>query len=321
LLSTVLYLCIYRLYPESFFYSTSNFSNTLLEASLAEAIQQWGENSSKTEVLYSQLGTLYAERVESAKSTDRQKELTLAQEYLEKAIVLQTKFQKLEALATSLNNLASLYKSQGRYSEAEPLYLDALEMRKRLFTGDHPAVANSLNNLAYLYDSQGRYSEAEPLYLDALEMRKRLFTGDHPAVANSLNNLAYLYKSQGRYSEAEPLYLDALEMRKRLFTGDHPNVATSLNNLASLYDSQGRYSEAEPLYLDALAMSERALGANNPTTIIVRNNLQLLQQQLIPRPFYIRLLNNLLAVLTLLLHRLRLLIKRIIIFSWRLFRH
>jgi len=110
-------------------------------------------------------------------------------------------------------------------------------------------------------------------------------------------------------------------MRKRLFTGDHPNVATSLNNLASLYDSQGRYSEAEPLYLDALAMSERALGANNPTTIIVRNNLQLLQQQLIPRPFYIRLLNNLLAVLTLLLHRLRLLIKRIIIFSWRLFRH
>jgi len=59
--------------------------------------------------------------------------------------------------------------------------LDALEMRKRLFTGDHPAVASSLNNLASLYDSQGRYSEAEPLYLDALEMRKRLFTGDHPA--------------------------------------------------------------------------------------------------------------------------------------------
>ncbi|MDM3847075.1 MAG: type II toxin-antitoxin system RelE/ParE family toxin [Aphanizomenon gracile PMC638.10] len=30
MLSTVLYFCIYRLYPESFFYSTSNFSNTLL---------------------------------------------------------------------------------------------------------------------------------------------------------------------------------------------------------------------------------------------------------------------------------------------------
>ena len=67
-------------------------------------------------------------------------------------------------------------------------------------------------------------------------------------------------------------------------------------------------------------MSERVLGTNHPNTITVRNNLQILQQQLIPLPFYIGLLNNLLAVLTLLLHRLQLLIKRIIIFSWRLFR-
>jgi tetratricopeptide (TPR) repeat protein len=225
------------------------------------------------------------------------------------------------AVATSLNNLADLYHNQGRYSEAEPLYLDALEMRKRLFTGDHPNIATSLNNLAYLYHNQGKYSEAEPLYLDALEMTKRLFTGDHPYVASSLNNLALLYKSQGRYSEAEPLYLDALEMTKRLFKDDHPNVATSLNNLASLYDSQEKYSEAEPLYLDALAICERVLDNNHPNTITVRNNLQLLQQQLIPRPFYKRLLTNLSVVLTLLLHRLRLLIKRIIIFSWRLFRH
>jgi tetratricopeptide (TPR) repeat protein len=251
----------------------SVFSPEQLEASLAEAIQQWGADSSKTEVLYSQLGTLYTERVESAKSTNRQKELILAQEYLEKAIVLQTKFQKLEALATSLNNLAVLYDNQGRYSEAEPLYLEALEMRRRLFTSDHPNIATSLNNLAYLYHNQGRYSEAEPLYLEALEMRKRLFIGDHSDVATSLNNLASLYKSQGKYSEAEPLYLDALEMRRRLFTGDHPDVATSLNNLALLYHNQGKYSEAEPLYLDALEMTKRLFTGDHPYVASSLNNL------------------------------------------------
>jgi tetratricopeptide (TPR) repeat protein len=223
-------------------------------------------------------------------------------------------------VAQSLNNLALLYYNQGKYSEAEPLYLDALEMTKRLFTGDHPYVAQILNNLASLYDNQGRYSEAEPLYLDALEMTKRLFTGDHPDVANSLNNLASLYYIQGKYSEAEPLYLDALEMTKRLFTGDHPHVTNSLNNLALLYYSQGKYSEAELFYLDALEMCERMLGTNHPNTITVRNNLQFFQQQLIPSPFYIRLLNNLSVVLTLLLHRVQLLIKRIIVFPWRLFR-
>jgi len=223
-------------------------------------------------------------------------------------------------VATNLNNLAYFYNNQGKYSEAEPLYLDALEMTKRLFTGDHPYVASSLNNLALLYHNQGKYSEAEPLLLNALEMIRRLFTGDHPNVASSLNNLASLYDSQGKYSEAEPLYLDALEMTRRLFTGDHPNVASSLNNLGLLYHNQGKYSEAEPLYFDALAMSERVQGTNHPNTIIFRNNLQLLQQQLIPPPFYKRLLNNLSVVLTLLLHRVQLLIKRIIIFSWRLFR-
>jgi tetratricopeptide (TPR) repeat protein len=211
----------------------SVFSPEQLEASLAEAIQQWGADSSKTEVLYSQLGTLYAKRVKSAKSIDRQKELTLAQEYLEKAIVLQTKFQKLD-LATSLNNLASLYESQGKYSEAELLYLDALETGKRLFTSDHPNVATILNNLAFLYKNQGKYSEAEPLYVDALEMRSRLFTGDHPDLATSLNNLAGLYKSQGRYSEAEPLYLDALAMSERTLGANHPNTITVWDNLRHL---------------------------------------------------------------------------------------
>ena len=300
--------------------ASSVFSPEQLEASLAEAIQQWGANSSKIEVLYSQLGTLYAERVESAKSTDRQKELILAQEYLEKAIVLQTKFQKLEAKASSLNNLAELYESQGRYNDAEPLYLQSLDIRKRQLGNDHLDVAQSLNNLAELYESQGRYNDAEPLYLLSLDIRKRQLGNDHPDVASSLNNLALLYKSQGKYNEAEPLYQQALALYQKHLGNDHPAVAQSFNNLALLYKSQGKYNEAEPLFLHALAMLERLLGTNHPNTITVRNNLQLLQQQLIPRPFYIGLLNNLLAVLTLLLHRVQILIKRIIIFSWRLFR-
>ena len=41
-------------------------------------------------------------------------------------------------VATSLNNLAGLYYYQGRYTEAEPLLLEALEMRKQLLGEEHP---------------------------------------------------------------------------------------------------------------------------------------------------------------------------------------
>ncbi|WP_343327452.1 tetratricopeptide repeat protein, partial [Geitlerinema sp. PCC 9228] len=69
---------------------------------------------------------------------------------------------------------------------AEPLYRQALEMRKRLLGEQHPDVATSLSSLAILYKDQGRYEEAEPLYRQALEMRKRLLGEQHPSVAASL---------------------------------------------------------------------------------------------------------------------------------------
>ncbi|MDY7024273.1 MAG: tetratricopeptide repeat protein, partial [Cyanobacteriota bacterium] len=62
----------------------------------------------------------------------------------------------------------------------EPLLQQALEMRQRLFSGDHPDVALSLNNLAELYRSQRRYAEAEPLYQKALAMFERTLGVGHP---------------------------------------------------------------------------------------------------------------------------------------------
>ena len=66
-------------------------------------------------------------------------------------------------LATSLNNLAEIYRTQGRYAEAAPLHKRALAIREKALGPEHPEVATSLNNLALLYGDQGRYTDAEPL--------------------------------------------------------------------------------------------------------------------------------------------------------------
>ncbi|WP_253257792.1 tetratricopeptide repeat protein, partial [Microcystis aeruginosa] len=112
----------------------------------------------------------------------------------------------------------------------EPLYLEALDLYKRLLGDNHPSLATSLNNLAHLYDSQGRYTEAEPLYLEALDLCKRLLGDNHPHVANSLNNLAGLYYSQGRYTEAEPLYLEAINIATQGLGKNHPHTQTFYRN-------------------------------------------------------------------------------------------
>ncbi|MDZ8087166.1 MAG: tetratricopeptide repeat protein, partial [Nostoc sp. DedQUE12b] len=90
------------------------------------------------------------------------------------------------------NNLALLYYSQGRYSEAEPFYIQALALWRKLLGEEHPSLATSLNNLALLYGSQGRYSEAEPLLIQALDIFERRLGANHPNTVDMREGLAYL---------------------------------------------------------------------------------------------------------------------------------
>ncbi|MBD2675739.1 tetratricopeptide repeat protein, partial [Aphanizomenon flos-aquae FACHB-1416] len=53
-------------------------------------------------------------------------------------------------VATSLNNLALLYYSQGKYKEAEPLYQQALNILEQRLGVDHPRTIIVRGNLEYL---------------------------------------------------------------------------------------------------------------------------------------------------------------------------
>ena len=77
------------------------------------------------------------------------------------------------SVATTLNNLAGLYNTQGHYAKAEPLYKRALSIEEKALGPDHPSVATTLNNLAGLYHTQGHYAKAEPLYKRALSITKK----------------------------------------------------------------------------------------------------------------------------------------------------
>jgi len=108
-------------------------------------------------------------------------------------------------LATSLNNLAELYRTQGKYAEAEPLHQRALAIWEKALGPGHPNVAMSLNNLANLYHRQGKYAEAEPLYQRALAIDEEALGPEHPNVATSLENYADLLRKMDRTAEAEKL--------------------------------------------------------------------------------------------------------------------
>ena len=206
-----------------------------------------------------------AERVEEKPERSFIKESMVMIAHLQAAIEQLTRPEQALDSATCLHWIASLYRQQGRYAEAEPLVMRSLSIQKQQLGQDHPDAAESLNHLALLYHYQGRYGEAETLYLQSLEIKGQQLGDDHPDVAVSLHNLASLYRAQGRYGEAEPLYLRSFSICEQQLGAMHPFVATILSNLAELYTAQGQYSKVEQLVLQALSIREQQLGAMHPT--------------------------------------------------------
>ena len=184
----------------------------------------------------------------------------------------QLKLTNSPEMAASLDHLAGIYYSQGRYSDAELLYLRALEVIEQHFGVDHPSVAASANNLAELYRLQARYSEAENLYLKALAIWEKIDV-DNPSFAATLSNLGLLYTSQERYKESQDAFLKSLKIME--MQGDSVNFSAMgcLHNLGLLYKLEGDYSTSEKFLLRALDGMERKMGADHTDVAPILNTL------------------------------------------------
>jgi len=75
---------------------------------------------------------------------------------------------------TSTNSLASTYGFQGRWKEAEMLFVQVMEMSKRVLRKEHPDTLTSMGNLASTYRNQAQWNEAEELEVQVMETNKRL---------------------------------------------------------------------------------------------------------------------------------------------------
>ena len=61
-------------------------------------------------------------------------------------------------MLTTEINLGVIYKSQGKYSDAESLFNHALnELRDNQLGENHPYVLLCVHNLATIYQAQGKY--------------------------------------------------------------------------------------------------------------------------------------------------------------------
>ena len=72
-------------------------------------------------------------------------------------------------MASSLQSLAHILRAEGKFSEAEDLYREALELRRTLLGHQHPLVGQSVGNLGMTLKQDKKFAEAVTVYRTAAE--------------------------------------------------------------------------------------------------------------------------------------------------------
>jgi len=181
------------------------------------------------------------------------------------------------AFAEALNDLGYLKEQKGDPQAARTLFLESLEMKRRVFGEKHPEVAAGLANLAIVANDEGDLARAEALDRQALAMRRELLGDNHPDVADTLNNLAFVQSDRGDFKGAASSERESLEIYRHLFPGDHPEVARIANRLGLWLTQQGAYAEAERELTNALEMRKRLLGPDHPDVASSLTHLAILE--------------------------------------------
>jgi tetratricopeptide (TPR) repeat protein len=115
------------------------------------------------------------------------------------------------------SELAAIYWEQGRYRDAEKLYLEVLDSRKLELGEDHPDTVRSLQSVGKIYLSLGQPSGAETLLEQAHNWWLEHHGRDHPWTLDSLDQLAGLYYKKQNFLEAKNIYVSQIRQVEKRF--------------------------------------------------------------------------------------------------------
>jgi eukaryotic-like serine/threonine-protein kinase len=195
-----------------------------------------------------------------------------AKSTLDRALLLQPDGDT-STRADNIEELANVAFYQGNYDLAGKLNHQALEMNRRLFGEQHPAIADILNNLGAIEMNRGDFLAAESSFRQALAIAEKWYGPDHPETAANLTALAQTLTSENQLSEAESLLKRAVAIQKHQSGPVRGTLGTTLNQLGVLAFQQDRYDEARQYFTEAMAVWKQLYGDQHPFIANAISNL------------------------------------------------
>ena len=172
-------------------------------------------------------------------------------EYLVRAMVLNTRARDAAAEAETRNSLGWGYERLGQLDAAIEQYTRAADMRETL--GDKSGQAKSLRNLAIVQAEQGQRDLAEKNLDKVANLLNGL--GDRASLADLYNDRGVVAEERGDFEAALAAYREALAIRQQL---ERPiGIAESLDNVGFSAFQLGQLDNALVYWQQALALYKK----------------------------------------------------------------
>jgi CHAT domain-containing protein/Tfp pilus assembly protein PilF len=182
-----------------------------------------------------------------------------AQQFLDRALVLERQSQDRAGEGRTLNVLGLLAWDEGNYDQAIAQFKAAGAVARQL--GDKKLEGASLNNLSLVYDELGEYDTSLEQYAQVLELYRSV---DFPrGVGDTLGNIGGVHLLLGQFREALGYYQRALKISEQLkstasMSQDHGNVALCLLGLGDADDALKHFDQAIALAKQAGMRQDQA---------------------------------------------------------------
>ena len=179
--------------------------------------------------------------------------------------------------ARSVYELADLLSRMGDYAGAEPLFREALALRRKLTGKKSPEVAQSMEGLALnLFDRAIRgFRQADAGGgRDAARTARRAASRPRRCARTISGGCSVRWASTRKPSSCTG---EALEMKKVLLGDAHPAIAIGLNNVAFVAAGTGQVrGRRSPVPRRDHACSASSSGVDHPDVALALNNLAFL---------------------------------------------
>src|SRR5215217_5284162 len=170
--------------------------------------------------------------------------------------------------ARYFRNLASLHRVRGRREEALAASERAVELARKLYTGNDPELGTAMLTMGHVLYEFERHSEGLRYLLEAEAVYRKTYGPEHPYLATVLSNLAVFSVRLGDHESALKYGRESLKINARVYGEESEPTASVYFNLGGFLMEAGRPEESIQHYEKAVRIRDMVQGPEHADLVV-----------------------------------------------------